>query len=224
MSNSNLYPYNPPDTANMSSSASRKRPAPGSSPAVPSGQTMAMRPQSQAYQQSPEQLARWNNVAGLTNAYNASEFDMVSMNPQQPQQPPQQPAMNAYQPQIFSPAPPQQQQQQLPQQQQQQQMYQQPRPHPQNMSSPGPSNMIARRTDNASRALVPSRPTYQTQPDAQWPSNENALVPALNPVDTEQRQLEEAIAKARKIEEEAQSERPGAPKKSIPPFVQKLAT
>ncbi|CAN8104444.1 unnamed protein product [Discula destructiva] len=200
----------------MSSAASRKRSAPGASPVVPAG------PQSHAYATS-DQMQRWNDVAAMSNGYSdASDLFALPQQQQQQttqQQQNQQPALNGYEAQAPYELAPQPQQRLA--------MHHQPQahnqPHPQ-VSIPG-SNVVARRNDNTSRALVPSRSGYDYQGNVtQWPSSENALVPAQNAVDPEQQQLMEALAKAEKIAEDAQSDRPGASKRSIPPFVQKLAT
>lgn len=102
--------------------------------------------------------------------------------------------------------------------------------YPQDMG-PNQPNTVARRNETYSTALVPVAPrnNFAAQSNNQYESNnqyasaENALVPAVN-VDPEQQQLLEAVARAEKVAEEAQSDRPGSVKKSIPPFVQKLAT
>lgn len=95
--------------------------------------------------------------------------------------------------------------------------------YPQGMAPRNVSNTVARRNENYSTALVPRNSNFGPQSTNQYASAENALVPAIN-VDPEQQFLLEAVAKAEKVAEEAQSDRPGAVKKSIPPFVQKLAT
>ncbi|ROW02579.1 hypothetical protein VPNG_07896 [Cytospora leucostoma] len=97
--------------------------------------------------------------------------------------------------------------------------------------TPSPSNVLALREPSASRALVPTAPraAYDEQLD-QWgaPTNDGALVPALNgtaPLLSEEEHLRIQIARARKIEEEATKENPGPnQKRSIPPFVLKLAS
>lgn len=183
----------------MSSSAPRKRPARVTSPVPP----VPVQPQPQS--QSPtyatqDQMRRWNGVATQGNTYNdvAGMYTGLS----QPQEP-----VNNYQAYEAQP---------------------QAQPHPQNPTQ-APSNMVARRPENASRALVPSRTGFEGfdgQSD-QWPSSENALVPALNArsTDPEEQLLIEAVAKAQKIAEEATGDRAGNhPKRSIPPFVLKLAT
>lgn len=95
--------------------------------------------------------------------------------------------------------------------------------------SPTPSNVLALR-DNAgsSRALVPAaqRSGYDTQSD-QWATNQTRdLVPASGAprVQDEEEVLRQLVAKAKKIEEEATKDNPGSnQKRSIPPFVLKLA-
>lgn len=103
--------------------------------------------------------------------------------------------------------------------------------YPQDMapaSPPSPrasSNQLARRNETYSRALVPvpARNTFDPQSSNQYASAENALVPAIN-VDPGQQVLLEAVARAEKVAQDAQGDRAGNAKKSIPPFVQKLAT
>lgn len=97
--------------------------------------------------------------------------------------------------------------------------------YPQDMR-PAQSNPVARRNETYSTALVPvasRNSSFAPQSNNQYASAENALVPAAN-VEPEQQQLLEAVSRAEKVAEEAQSDRPGSVKKSIPPFVQKLAT
>lgn len=110
---------------------------------------------------------------------------------------------------------------------------QQPAPHGQALQapSPAPSNVLALREPSASRALIPTAPraAYDEQPD-QWgaSANDGALVPAPNgtgpPAMSEEEHLRLQVARARKIEEEATKDNPGPnQKRSIPPFVLKLA-
>lgn len=120
----------------------------------------------------------------------------------------------------------------LPQQQQQQAplgtIYQ-PQTQPPSQS-PIPSNVLALRDSaGSSRALVPAaqRAGYDvTQPD-QWTTNQTRdLVPASGAprVQDEEEILRQLVAKAKKIEEEATKDNPGSnQKRSIPPFVLKLA-
>lgn len=186
----------------MSSSASRKRPAGGVTSPVPPG-PMQLQPQSPNTYAAQDQMMRWNGVAAQGNTYN----DASNMYAGMPQQ--QEPPVNNYQAYEVQP--------------QSQSQPHQPRPQ---TSTQIPSNMVARRPDNASRALVPSRPGFDAQSE-QWPTSENALVPALNArsADPEEQLLIEAVAKAQKIAEEATGDRAGNhPKRSIPPFVLKLAT
>lgn len=102
-----------------------------------------------------------------------------------------------------------------------QQAYQAAQTQPQQVAS----SAVALR-DGTSRALVSAalHPGFDAQPD-QWTNSETALVPATNgrvhEPDPEQ-QLREAVARARKIEEEATKEG-STVKRSIPPFVQKLS-
>lgn len=118
---------------------------------------------------------------------------------------------------------------QLPQQQDPhtQQIYQtQPQSQQRPPQAQAPSNVLALR-DDGSRALVPtSHPGYDATAD-QWATSETALVPATNGMAHEpdpEQQLREALARARKIEEEATKDNPGPnQKRSIPPFVLKLA-
>ena len=97
--------------------------------------------------------------------------------------------------------------------------------------SPSPSNVLALREPSASRALIPTapRPAYDEQAD-QWgaSANDGALVPApsgtATPTMSEEEHLRLQVARARKIEEEATKDNPGPnQKRSIPPFVLKLA-
>lgn len=96
--------------------------------------------------------------------------------------------------------------------------------------SPGPSNVLALREPSASRALIATAPrtTYDEQPE-QWgtSANDGALVPAPNGTTSmisEEEHLRLLVARAKKIEEEATKENPGPnQKRSIPPFVLKLA-
>lgn len=95
--------------------------------------------------------------------------------------------------------------------------------------SPTPSNVLALRDSAASsRALVPAaqRAGYDTQSD-QWATNQTRdLVPASAAprVQDEEEILRQLVAKAKKIEEEATKDNPGSSqKRSIPPFVLKLA-
>ncbi|KAF3765469.1 hypothetical protein M406DRAFT_257216 [Cryphonectria parasitica EP155] len=88
------------------------------------------------------------------------------------------------------------------------------------------SNAVALR-DNSSRALVSTapHPVFDAQPE-QWSNTETALIPATNarPLeDDPEQQLRDALARARKIEEEAKKEGSNQ-KRAIPPFVQKLAS
>lgn len=141
---------------------------------------------------------RWNGIAAQGNTYN----DVSGIYAGMPQQ--QDPVANY---QAYDAQP-------------------QSQPRPQNPTQVPTSNMVARRPDNASRALVPSRSGFDGQSE-QWPTSENALVPALNArsTDPEEQLLIEAVAKAQKIAEEANGDRAGNhPKRSIPPFVLKLAT
>lgn len=107
-------------------------------------------------------------------------------------------------------------------------------PHSQALQppSPAPSNVLALRDPSASRALVPTAPrtSYDEQSD-QWAvsANDGALVPAPNgtghPPISEEEHLRLQVARARKIEEEATKDNPGPnQKRSIPPFVLKLAS
>lgn len=95
--------------------------------------------------------------------------------------------------------------------------------------SPTPSSVLALRDGaGSSRALVPTtqRSGYDTQPD-QWATNSTRdLVPAsgVPRVQDEEEILRQLVAKAKKIEEEATKDNPGSSqKRSIPPFVLKLA-
>lgn len=186
----------------MSSSASRKRPAPGASPVVPPQRLQGLAPQQQAYVPQEQPAYDWmNSVSDQTNNSNAYNGYQLQQEQLQPVRQQHHPAVHGYQTQAdLSP------QSQLPIQHQAQPF-------------PNMSNMVARRNDN-SLALVSSRAGFNSQPNPDY----NALVPAAQAYDPEQQQLMEAVAKAEKIAEEAQSDRAGATKKSIPPFVQKLAT
>lgn len=95
--------------------------------------------------------------------------------------------------------------------------------------SPTPSNVLTLRDGTgSSRALVPTtqRSGYDTQSD-QWTANQTRdLVPAAGAprVQDEEEILRQLVAKAKKIEEEATKDNPGSSqKRSIPPFVLKLA-
>lgn len=178
----------------MSSSTSRKRPAGVAAPVAPN----SIQPQSPTFATTQDQMMRWNGVAAQGNTYNDISGIYAGM-------PQQQDPMTNYQAYDIQP---------------------QSQPRPQNSTQVQPSNMVARRPDNANRALVPSRSGYDAQSE-QWPTSENALVPALNArsTDPEEQLLIEAVAKAQKIAEEANGDRAGNhPKRSIPPFVLKLAT
>lgn len=191
---STIYDFTNSNITTMSSSASRKRPAGITSP-IPPGAPMQSQSPTYATQ---DQMMRWNGVNAQGNAYNDVSNMYAGM-------PPQQEPVSNYQAYDVQP---------------------QSQPHPQNSNQVAPSNMVARRQDNASRALVPSRPGFDGQSE-QWPTSENALVPALNArsTDPEEQLLIEAVAKAQKIAEEATGDRAGNhPKRSIPPFVLKLAT
>lgn len=148
-------------------------------------------------------MMRWNGVAANGNSY--ADVPNQYMSLQHQQAPPVQQGQQLYQPQ------PQSQSQPQPQMQSQTQ---------------APSNVLAR-LDNSTRALVPTaaHSGYDTAPD-QWAPTETALVPAVNgrihEPDPEQ-ELMEALAKARKLEEESKKDTPGQ-KRTIPPFVKKLAT
>lgn len=95
--------------------------------------------------------------------------------------------------------------------------------------SPTASNVLALRDNvGSSRALVPAaqRSGYDVQSD-QWTNNPTRdLVPAsgVPRVQDEEEILRQLVAKAKKIEEEATKDNPGSnQKRSIPPFVLKLA-
>ncbi|KAJ4407478.1 Heat shock transcription factor [Gnomoniopsis sp. IMI 355080] len=176
------------------SSSASRKRPAGVASAVPPG---SIQPQSPTYA-TPDQMMRWNGVAAQGNTYN----DVSGVYAGIPQQ--HDPVTN-YQAYEVQP---------------------QSQPRPQNSTQIPPSNMVARRPDNASRALVTSRSGFDGQAE-QWPTSENALVPALNArsTDPEEQLLIEAVAKAQKIAEEANGDRAGNhPKRSIPPFVLKLAT
>lgn len=188
----------------MSSSTSRKRPAPGANP-LPAAPAAPAAPAQQPPHQyaNHEQMMRWNGVAANGNNY----ADVP----------------NQYMPLQHQQAPPAQQVQQLYQAQSQPQP--QPPLHMQSQAQ-APSNVLARR-DNSTRALVPTATLSGYEPATdQWASTETALVPTANgrvhEPDPEQ-ELMEALAKARKLEEESKKDNPGQ-KRTIPPFVKKLAT
>lgn len=177
----------------MPSPTSRKRPAPGASP-LPAA----------PIQQVPQQYAnhdhtmRYNGLAANGNDYTDLSNQYMTLPQQQQQQ--QAPLTNVYPSQT----------------------------QPQSQS-PTPSNVLALR-DNAgsSRALVPAaqRSGYDTQND-QWATNQTRdLVPASSAprVQDEEEVLRQLVTKAKKIEEEATKDNPGSnQKRSIPPFVLKLA-
>lgn len=192
----------------MSSSTSRKRPAPGANP-LPATPTVPVAPAQQPAHQyaSHEQMMRWNGVAANGNNYTDVPNQFMAL--QHPQASPVQQVQQLYQ----SPPQPQSQPQAQPQVQ----------IHPQAQT---PSNVLARRETNA-RALVPTtlHPTYDAAADP-WASTETALIPSANGRVHEpdpERELMEALAKARKLEEESKKDNPGQ-KRTIPPFVKKLAT
>lgn len=164
---------------------------------APGANPLPTAPVQQAPQQfaNTDQMMRWNGIA--TNGNNYAEVS------------------NQYMP--------------LPQQQQDphtQQIYQTQPQSQRPLQSQAPSNVLALR-DDGNRALVPTTHSgYDTTAD-QWATSETALVPATNgrvhEPDPEQ-QLRDALARARKIEEEATKDNPGPnQKRSIPPFVLKLA-
>lgn len=187
----------------MSSSASRKRPAPGANP-LPA----APAPQPIHQYANHDQMMRWNDISANGNNY--ADISSPFMPVQHQQGPPTQQVQQQQLYQTQSPQPQPQPQSQLPMQ----------------TPAPAPSNVLARR-DNNTRALVPTaaHTGYELTPD-QWGSNETALIPATNgrahEPDPEQ-ELMEALAKAKKLEEESKKDTPGQ-KRTIPPFVKKLAT
>lgn len=150
-------------------------------------------------------MMRWNGVAANGNDY--ADVPDQYMTLQHPPSLPAQQVQQLYQPQSQS-QPQSQPQLQMPSQTQ------------------APSNVLARR-DNSTRALVPTAAHSGYDPASdQWAPTETALVPAVNgrvhEPDPEQ-ELMEALAKARKLEEESKKDNPGQ-KRTIPPFVKKLAT
>lgn len=141
-----------------------------------------------------DQMMRYNDVAANGNNYADVSSQYMSM----PQ--PQAPLTNIYQSQS----------------------------QPQSQAQT-PSNVLALRDSVAtSRALVPTaqRPEFDGQPD-QWTTNQTRdLVPTSNGVrvQDEEEMLIQLMAKAKKIEEEATKDNPSSnQKRSIPPFVLKLA-
>lgn len=186
----------------MSAPASRKRAAPGANP-LSAASIQQQAPQTYA---TDEQMMRWNTAANNGNSF--ADLNTHNLNQQ------------------YIPMPQQNQQSLYNANTQSQSQASQSQPHFQSQSS----SAIALR-DNNNLALVSAAPRYDAQGyDGQadlWPSNDNALVPANNgrnaELDAEQ-QLMEAIARAQKIEEEAKDSTGPNQKRSIPPFVLKLAT
>lgn len=205
----------------MSSTApppvSRKRPAPGANP-------LPVTPQQHGPQQPyapPAQTMRWNRDATTGNNY----ADVSSQYATQHQAPYVQQTQQTYQNHQPQAQPQSQQlpQQSLPQQSQQHMQRQASMQHPQAPAKfEGPSNAVARR-DNNSRALVqnPSHAGYDHVPN----QYETAMVTVnsgrVQEPDPAQ-ELRDAVAKAHKIMEEATKD--NGQKRTIPPFVKKLAT
>lgn len=185
----------------MSASTTRKRAAPGANP-IAAAPIQQQGPQS--YATTDDQMMRWNTATPNGNGFaNMNSQGLDDLNSQQ-----------------YIPM-------------QQQSMY-----GANDQSQSQHSSAIALRdnknsnnTNTNNLALVSAAPRYDSQrfdglPDM-WPSNDNALVPAANNrnVDIEaEQQLMEAIARAQKIEEEAKDSSGPNQKRSIPPFVLKLAT
>lgn len=197
---------------------SRKRPAPGANP-LPAAPQQHLPQQPYA---THAQTMRWNRDAANGNNYaDVSNQYATQHQPPYVQQQAQQVYQNQPQPQAQTQSQSQLfQQQSLSQQSQHMQRQasmQQPQPQAQ-----GPSNAVARR-DNGSRALVQtaSHASYDPAPD----QYETAIVPVNTGRAQESdpaQELRDAVAKAHKIRDEANKD--NGQKRTIPPFVKKLAT